>query len=57
MSQGNFSCFGPGYRIYFGKDGDVVVILLAGGTKHRQQVDIAAAQERWNEYKRQRAQE
>ena len=25
--------FGPGYRVYFGKDGDVLVILLGGGTK------------------------
>jgi putative addiction module killer protein len=35
--------FGPGYRIYFGKDGDRLVILLAGGTKKRQDADIAAA--------------
>ena len=27
--------FGPGYRIYFGKDGDALVILLGGGTKKR----------------------
>jgi putative addiction module killer protein len=31
--------FGPGYRIYFGRDGDNLVILLGGGTKHRQQED------------------
>jgi len=35
--------FGPGYRIYFGKDGDRLVILLGGGTKKRQQQDIDAA--------------
>lgn len=35
--------FCPGYRIYFGKDGDRLVILLAGGTKKRQDADIAAA--------------
>jgi putative addiction module killer protein len=35
--------FGPGYRIYFGQDGEVLVILLAGGTKQRQDEDIAAA--------------
>jgi putative addiction module killer protein len=35
--------FGPGYRVYFGKDGDGLVILLAGGTKKRQDRDIATA--------------
>lgn len=44
--------FGPGYRVYFGRDGDVLVILLAGGTKKRQQRDIEAAQARWAAYKR-----
>jgi putative addiction module killer protein len=29
--------FGPGYRVYFGKDGDQFVFLLAGGTKSRQE--------------------
>ena len=49
--------FGPGYRIYFGKDGDTVVILLAGGTKKRQDRDIADAHERWADYKKRKAQE
>jgi putative addiction module killer protein len=44
--------FGPGYRIYFGKDGERLVILIGGGTKKRQSHDIAAAQECWNDYKR-----
>jgi putative addiction module killer protein len=44
--------FGPGYRIYFGKDGDRLVILLAGGTKNRQQSDITIAQRRWGDYKK-----
>jgi putative addiction module killer protein len=44
--------FGPGYRVYFGKDGDHLVILLAGGTKSRQQRDIATAQKRWADYKK-----
>ena len=35
--------FGPGYRIYFGKDGDVLLILLGGGKKKGQQHDIATA--------------
>jgi putative addiction module killer protein len=43
--------FGPGYRIYFGKDGERIVILLGGGTKKRQQADIDAAHTLWQEYK------
>ena len=43
--------FGPGYRIYFGKDGDLLVILVGGGTKKRQQEDIATALARWQDYK------
>jgi len=46
--------FGPGYRVYFGRDGDVVVILLGGGTKKRQQRDIESARERWIDYKQRR---
>ena len=37
--------------VYFGKDGGVLVILVGGGTKKRQELDIAAAQERWQDYK------
>jgi putative addiction module killer protein len=43
--------FGPGYRIYFGKDGDQLVILLGGGTKKRQNQDIEDARAAWREYK------
>ena len=43
--------FGPGYRVYFGKDGETLVILLGGGSKKRQQADIEAAQRLWQEYK------
>ncbi len=71
MEQGNFSNvkgvgtgvykfridFGSGYRIYFGKDGDRLVILLAGGTKKRQNADIAAAKGHWRDYKRRKRQE
>jgi putative addiction module killer protein len=44
--------FGPGYRIYFGKDGDQLVVLVAGGTKKRQTRDIETAQARWADYRR-----
>ncbi len=43
--------FGPGYRVYFGKDGDRLVILLGGGTKKRQQADIRNAHALWKDYK------
>ena len=46
--------FGPGYRIYIGKDGETLVILLGGGTKKRQHLDIVAAQQFWREYKQHR---
>lgn len=48
--------FGPGYRIYFGRDGDRFVVLLAGGDKRRQDRDIEAAKARWAEYKKRKAQ-
>lgn len=44
--------YGPGYRVYFGRDGETLVILLAGGTKQRQQRDIEDAHARWLDYKR-----
>jgi putative addiction module killer protein len=65
LEQGNFSNvksvgegvleyridFGPGYRVYFGRDGEALVILLTGGTKKRQQHDIEAAHGYWQDYK------
>jgi putative addiction module killer protein len=44
--------FGPGYRIYFGRDGDRLLILLAGGTKKRQREDIQQAQANWTDYRK-----
>jgi putative addiction module killer protein len=41
--------FGPGYRIYFGQDGSLI-ILLGGGTKRTQADDIKRAKRRWKEY-------
>jgi putative addiction module killer protein len=66
MSHGNFSNvkgvgngvyeykldFGPGYRIYFGKEGERIILLLGGGEKKRQRTDIQNAVTRWNDYKR-----
>jgi len=43
---------GPGYRIYFGKVGENIILLLTGGTKRRQNKDIEQAIELLNEYKR-----
>ena len=44
--------FGPGYRLYFGRDGDLLVILLTGGSKKRQQRNINTAHDLWAKYKR-----
>jgi putative addiction module killer protein len=44
--------FGPGYRVYFGKDGEALIILLGGGSKQRQRADISAARSCWQDYKR-----
>ena len=43
--------FGTGYRIYIGQDGNVLIILLGGGTKKGQSADIQRAQQRWRDYK------
>ena len=42
--------FGPGYRLYFGKDGHSVILLLAGGDKGSQARDITAAKRYWNDF-------
>jgi putative addiction module killer protein len=71
MEQGNFAAakgvgsgvfelrldFGPGYRVYFGKDGERLVILLGGGSKKRQQVDIECAHSLWADYKKRKREE
>lgn len=49
--------FGPGYRIYFGKDGSSLVIVLGGSSKQRQGQAIEAAKTRWNEYCRRKSRE
>lgn len=54
VGGGVFECrlhTGPGYRIYFGKDSDTLIVLLGGGTKRQQQADITKAQALWGEYR------
>jgi putative addiction module killer protein len=48
---------GPGYRIYFGRDGKALVILLGGGTKKGQEDDIKRAKECWSDYRDRKAKE
>jgi putative addiction module killer protein len=43
--------YGPGYRIYFGQEGQTLVILLCGGDKRTQERDIRQAQQYWDDYK------
>ena len=42
--------YGPGYRVYFGEDGSIVVILLSGGTKKLQTRDVKRAVRYWKDY-------
>lgn len=46
--------FGPGYRVYYGREGKTIVILLGGGSKRRQDADILAALQRWQRYRQAR---
>jgi putative addiction module killer protein len=45
--------YGPGYRVYFSKRGDVVVLLLCGGDKRTQATDIDTARALAREWKEQ----
>jgi putative addiction module killer protein len=48
--------FGPGYRIYYGADGDKI-ILLCGGDKSTQPADIATAKANWQDYRKRKNEE
>lgn len=66
MEQGNFGNsktvgsgvyelkidYGPGYRVYYGRQGGRIVVLLGGGDKRRQSHDIKCAVARWGAYKK-----
>ena len=43
---------GPGYRVYFGRVGDRIVLLLCGGSKKSQSQDLELAHGYWQDYKR-----
>lgn len=43
---------GAGYRVYYGRHGRMVVILLCGGTKKTQTADIKTAKDYWTDWKR-----
>ena len=45
---------GPGYRVYYGRDGEDLVVLLAGGTKKRQTHDIQTAHALWKAYRQEK---
>lgn len=44
--------YGPGYRVYFGKEGNQVYLLLCGGDKSSQSKDIKKAKAYWKDHKR-----
>lgn len=69
LSQGNAGDFkrlgelyelrlhtGPGYRVYYGQDGPLLVVLLIGGDKSTQSKDIKQAQRYWHDYQERKAQ-
>ena len=49
--------FGAGYRIYFGRDKDTIIVLFSGGDKKTQRKDIEKAKSLWSEYERRKENE
>ncbi|MDB5564407.1 MAG: hypothetical protein JWP84_973 [Tardiphaga sp.] len=44
--------YGPGYRIYYARHEDTIILLLCGGTKKTQQADIKEAKRLFSEWKK-----
>lgn len=44
--------YGPGYRVYYAKEGKNIYLLLCGGDKSSQRKDIRLAKQYWNNYKK-----
>jgi len=42
--------WGPGYRVYYARSGERILLLLLGGDKRKQQADIKQAKEYWHDY-------
>jgi putative addiction module killer protein len=49
--------WGPGYRVYFGRDGRTIIVLLCGGDKRKQDADIKRAVKLWQEYEERKTHE
>ncbi|HBA61062.1 MAG TPA: addiction module killer protein [Elusimicrobia bacterium] len=43
--------YGPGYRVYYGEDGQLIVLLICAGEKKTQRRDIRLAKRLWREYR------
>ena len=58
VGGGVYECkihFGPGYRVYFGQEGEALIILLGGGFKKRQHADISMALSCWQDYQKRKS--
>ncbi|MCH8293382.1 type II toxin-antitoxin system RelE/ParE family toxin [Candidatus Poribacteria bacterium] len=49
--------FGSGYRVYYGREGENIIILLTGGDKGSQTRDIQKARQHWQDYQRRKQNE
>jgi putative addiction module killer protein len=42
--------YGPGYRLYYGIHNDEIILLLMGGNKRTQKIDIEKAKNHWEQW-------